>query len=190
MSFPSILFEKPEDRQVEQQPEAPIFLVDLHLDQIIADLTKRKEEYDLEPYYHLPLSTADAIEYRQNVMKDLEDAALLDSVKTLAQRMRTVRTHLAQASDKLYYKFQKEAWFLDGVEIYCDAVMDFAGALSRAPLTSRGFLDVRKYLSAYVASDRFTALLSETKQLKADLIEVRYCVLIKGDRVTVRSYEL
>ncbi len=190
MSLPSILFAQPEDRLAEQQPEASTFLVDLHLDQIVAALTKGREEYHLEPFYHLPLSTTAAIEYRQSVMQDLESAALLDSVKALAQRMRAVRGHLAHASEKLYYKYQKESWLLDAVEIYCDAVMDFSSALSSATLESRGFGDFREYLAAYVASDGFTSLLAETKTLKADLAEVRYCILIKGDRVTVRNYEL
>ena len=40
----------------------------------------------------------------------------------------------------------------------------------------------------YIASDRFTALLAETKKLKADLSTVRYCILIKGNAVKVRKY--
>ena len=35
--------------------------------------------------------------------------------------MRVIREHLAQA-EKLYYKHQKERWFLDAVDIYGDAV--------------------------------------------------------------------
>ncbi len=190
MSFASILFEKPEDRPAEdQQPETSTFLVDLNLDQILAAVTQGRDEYDLLPLYLLPLGTTEAIEYRQGVMQDLEDATLLEAVKTLARRMRSVRGHLVQALDKLYYKYQKEAWFLDAVDRYCEAALDFTNALSKASLKSRGLLDLRAYLSAYVASESFKTLVSETQELKSDLAEVQYCVLIKGDRVTVRGYE-
>ena len=42
--------------------------------------------------------------------------------------MRAMREHLAQAG-KIYYKYQKEAWFLDAVEIYCDTINCFADDL-------------------------------------------------------------
>jgi DNA mismatch repair protein MutS len=61
--------------------------------------------------------------------------------------------------------------------------------LSSVALKSRGFLAFREYLTNYAESDRFTSLLAEMKKLKADLSEVTYCVIIKGDRVTVRGYE-
>ena len=102
--------------------------------------------------------------------------------------MRTMREHLAQA-DKLYYKYQKERWFLDAVEIYCDAVHCLAHDLSLADVKSRGFLAFREYLTNYANSERFTSLLAETKKLLADLSSVKYCLLIKGNSITVRKYE-
>ena len=53
--------------------------------------------------------------------RDLENKILFEHIKSFAQKMREMREHLAQA-DKLHYKYQKERWFLDAVEIYCDAI--------------------------------------------------------------------
>ena len=72
MKFESILFETPEDRAGMQTLEMPGFFVDLNLDQIVESATKGKEEYDLRPFFWSPLQRVGAIEYRQEVMQELE----------------------------------------------------------------------------------------------------------------------
>jgi hypothetical protein len=188
MSFPSILFERPEDFINDQQLDEPGFFVDLNLDQIIAAITAGKDEYNLKPFFYFPLNRADAIEYRHEIMQDLENAALFEHVKLFSQKMRAVRAHLSQAN-ALHYNYQKEAWFLDAVEIYCDAVNCFADNLSSSALKSRGFPAFRQYLVNYVGSDGFASLLAETKRLKDDLAAVKYCVLIMGGGFKVLKYE-
>jgi DNA mismatch repair protein MutS len=187
MTFHSILFERTEDRMTEETPEAPAFFVDLNLDQVIHAITLGKQEYNLKPFYYASLHDTDAIAYRHEVMRDLENGTLFESIDRFAHSMRAMREHLTQAG-KLYYKYQKESWFLDAVEIYCDAVNCLADDLSRADLKSRGFSAFRAYVADYIASARFTSLLAETKKLKADLSTVRYCILIKGNAVKVRKY--
>jgi DNA mismatch repair ATPase MutS len=160
----------------------------MSLDQVIDAITLGKQEYDLKPFFHAPLDEIAAIEYRHEVMRDLEDQPLFESIQSFAQKMRTMREHLAQAG-KLYYQYQKEAWFLDAVEIYCDAVIEVEHDLSRMGLRSRGLLAFREYLARYAGSDRFASLQAETKQLRADLSSIRYCLLIKDNGVKVRKYE-
>ena len=189
MTFHSILFEKPEDCITKETLEAPVFFVDLNLDQVINAITaSRQEEYNLKPFFYTSLNDIDAIKYRQEIMRDLENKTLYEHIRSFAQKMHTVRVHLALA-DKLYYKYNKKGWVLDAAEIYCDAVNCLVHDLSLLVLESRGFLAFREYLTNYAKSDRFTSLLTETKELKADLSAVRYCLLIKGNRVKVRKYE-
>ncbi len=188
MTFHSILFERPEDSIKTEPLEAPGFFVDLNLDQIVDAITAGKPEYNLKPFFYAPLHDIDAITYRHEIMQDLENKILFENIKSFAYRMRIMRKHLTQA-DKLYYKYQKESWFLDAVDIYCDAINCLVHDLFLAELTSRGFLTFRDYLVHYASSDRFTSLLAETAQLKADLSTVHYCLLIKGNRITVRQYE-
>ncbi len=188
MTFHSILFERTEDRIEDEALEAPHFFVDLNCDQVVDAITAGKEEYNLKSLFHACLRRIDAIEYRHEVMQDLENASLLERVYSFARGMRDMREHIVRVK-KLYYKEQKQAWFLDTIEIYCDTVNSFADDLSNADVQSRGFLGFRDYLASYVGSACFTALLSETKKLKADLSTVKYCVLIKGSSFTVRKYE-
>lgn len=188
MTFHSILFERVEDNDDSQKLEEPAFFADLNLDQVVDAITIGKQEYNLKPFYYRPLRDIDAIKYRHEVMQDLEDRAVFEKIKSFAQRMRAMREHLVQA-DKLYYKYQKEAWFLDAVEIYCDAVNCLVRDLSLVDLKSRGFLAFRDYLTSYAESARFASLLSETKELKTELASVTYCLLIKDSSIKVRKCE-
>jgi DNA mismatch repair protein MutS len=185
MTFQSILFAGPEYRLTK---EAPVFFIDLNLDQIIDAITAGKQEYNLKPFFYTSLSDIGAIEYRHKIMQDLENPALFEHIRFFAQTMRTMREHLAQAA-KRYYKYQKQSCFLDAVEIYCDTVSRLAHNLTLADLRSRGFWAFREYLTHYLQSDRFTTLDSETRTLRTELSAVQYCILIKHSTVKVRKYE-
>jgi DNA mismatch repair protein MutS len=188
MDFYSILFEKAEDGIDKETPEAPAFFVDLNLDQVIDAITARKEEYHLKPFFYTSLKNAGAIRYRQEIMRDLENEILFEHIKSFEEKMREMRRNLA-LSDKLFYKYHKEGWFLEALKIYCEAVACLLDDLDLAVLKSRGFLAFREYVTNYAASGRFTSLAAETKNLKADLADVKYCLTIKGNRIKVRKYE-
>jgi DNA mismatch repair ATPase MutS len=188
MTFHSILFERTEDSIKKETLEAPVFFVDLNLDQIIDAITAGRQEYNLKPFFYTSLNDIDAIKYRHEIMRDLENKILFEHIKAFAQKMRTMRQHLALV-DKLDYKYHKEGWFLDTVEIYCEAVNCLVHDLTLVDLKSRGFLAFREYMTNYAESGGFTSLLAETKKLKADLSAVKYCLLIKGNCIKVRKYK-
>jgi len=185
--FHSILFQKPADRVPDERFGEPDFFVDLNLDQILATITAGKEEYDLKPFFYMPLPDVEAVIWRHEIMWDLENIRLSDSIKAFAQNMREMRNHLAQ-TEKLHYTLQKQRCFLSAVEIYCDAVTRLIADLAVGEFTSRGFLSFRDYMADYAASGSFTSLLEQTKKLTADLSEIHYCVIINGSRVEVRDY--
>ena len=188
MTFTSILFEKPEDKVTNETVEAPPCFIDLNLDQVINAITAGREEYNLKPFFFTSLNTIDGIRYRHGVMQDLENEVLFEQIKAFAQKMRKMREHLLQAG-KLHHQYQKESWFLDAVEIYCDAVQRLADDLRFGELKSRGLQALRDYIASYAESRPYRSLLSETKKIKADLSTVTYCLLIKGNRISVRNYE-
>jgi len=188
MTFHSILFERTEDSIKKETLEAPDFFVDLNLDQIIDTITAGRQEYNLKPFFYTSLNDIDAITYRHEIMRDLENQMLFEHIQSFAQKMRAMREYLTQA-DKRYYTYQKERWFVDAVERYCEAVTGLLHDLSLVDVQSRGFLAFREDVTDYANSDRFTSLLAETKKLKADLSAVKYCLLIKGNNIKVRKYE-
>jgi DNA mismatch repair protein MutS len=188
MTFHSILFQNPQDRISAESREAPACFVDLYLDQIIDAVTAGRSEYNLSPFFYSPLTDIGAIEYRHEVMRDLENISVLSHIMNFADAMRSMRGHLAQA-DKLHHRYQKQRWFLDAVGVYCDAVNQLSDDLAAAELRSRGFLAFREYLVNYKASARFTSLRAETQTLNASLAAIKYGVLIKQGYFTVRRYE-
>jgi DNA mismatch repair protein MutS len=185
MTFHSILNRA---GKASEAPEPPDYFVDLNLDQIVAAITIGADDYNLKPFFHAPLKERDDIEYRHEVMRDLENDAVLRFVKAFSHKMRSMRDHLDR-STKLYYKFQKESLCLDSVEIYCTAVRTLLDDLRSSDLKSRGLLEFREYVDDYVRSQSFGDLDAETNKLKADLGSIRYCILIRSSMLTVTKYE-
>jgi hypothetical protein len=186
IAFHSILFEKDPGDLGSQ--EAPEYFPDLNLDQIVEGITAGKQDYNLKPFFFDSLKTVDAVLYRHEVMRDLESGRLLECVRSFASDMRLMRRKSDQA-DKLYYKQQKERWFVHAVEVYCAAVRRLQEGLSQLQVSSRGVRALRDYVTQYAESNRFAALAAATAKLTRDLAAVRYCILIKGNGFKVRKYD-
>jgi len=186
--FESILFEQLGAGPGTGGLEVPDFFADLNLDQVLKSLTRGREQYHLEPLFCTPLHDAGAVLYRHEVLRDLEKRAVLDPVSRFAAAMRQMRQHLEQAQ-KLHYRLQRQAWFLDAAGIYCEAVRVLDAELAAGEVTSRGFRGLRRYLAGYAVSERFTTLAEQTQALKDALARVRYAVRIHGPRVTVSRYD-
>jgi hypothetical protein len=186
MAFHSILYER-SGLESAAPPEAPEYFRDLNLDQIVAAITAGKDEYDLKPFFHQVLKSVDAVAYRHEVMRDLENGPLLTCIKVFAGGMRKMRERLAQAN-KLYYKYHKQRWFLHAIEAYCEAVRELDEALSHMEMSSRGFESFRVYVAAYASSEVFRSLVAETKRLCEAMSAIQYSILIKDGGFTVSNY--
>ena len=184
--FESILFDRPNEDS-GAVAEEPDYFVDLNLDQVLRSMTAGREEYDLAPFFYVPLRDVDEVLYRQEVLRDLEQPAVLEAVTRFAERMRRMRAHLDQVK-KLRNVFQRQSWLVAAVEIYCATVSTFTEELAECEVTSRGLQRLRDYVARYVASRRFTSLAEETEAVKEALGQIRYRVKIHGLRVTVSKY--
>lgn len=189
MAFHSILYESMDGSTViRETPEAPIFFVDLNLNQIIDSITAGRQEYNLKPFFYTPMRGVDTIQYRHEIMQDLENETLVASIDSFARKMVVIRRYLGMI-EKLEFKNHREGWLLEAAEVYCDAVTSLEQDLVNANLQSRGLLAFRKYMASYASSEDFTTLLADAKRLRAALATIRYCVTIKGLTVRVRRYE-
>jgi len=188
MTFDSILFDRIDGSTINETPEEPAFFVDLNLDQVIDSITAGFKEYNLKPFFYTPLHDVDTILYRHEVMQDLEDATLMGSIRSFAEKMVIVRRLLGMVS-KLDFQNHREGWFLEAVDGYCEAVVSLAQELGSAHLKSRGLLAFREYITIYANSEHFSLLQRDTKKNKAALSTVKYCFTIKNNTVKVRKYE-
>lgn len=181
MTFASILFRKGAAVETAAEPE---FFVDLNLDQVVGAITAGREEYDLVGFFHMPLYEHDDIIYRQEIMRDLEDAGRRAQLRSFAEAMRTVRHHLARVG-QLTYEAEKQRWFVDAVEIYTDAVTRLVEDLSVASPSSRGLGEFARFAAEYAASDAFGHHRDRAKRVKAALASIRYTMRIHGLRVDI-----
>ena len=188
MTFRSILFLNGTDRRADRSAHEPSFFGDLNLDQIVSAVTTHKQEYDLRPFFHTPLHDTDAVDFRHEVMQDLEVPDLMRIIKAFAFRMCTVREHLSQ-SEKRRNRHQKMRWFLDAVALYSKTVTTLARNISTAEVKSRGLLQFREYVTGHISSQRFNALIEEAGRLLVELTAIRYSILIRGLCVEVRPYQ-
>lgn len=175
---------------VEDRPQ-PEFFADLNLDQIVASVTG-KDEYNLAPFFYSPLSESDAVRYRQEVFQDLERDEVHDLVAAFgSQRLVAQFSYRSREMRSAHHDFghyHRARWFLDAVERYCQTVTTLAEALAQVGVRSRGLLELQRYLDGYLSSAAFTDMRDESRRLKEALGAVDYCVLVKGDRVTVGRY--
>jgi DNA mismatch repair protein MutS len=188
MPFGSILYETNPPPQVPDQAPAPDFFVNLNLDQVVAAIAARRDEYNLQPIFHTPPPDPATVHYRHEVMQDLEQDMVLEFVKAFSAKMRAMREQIARLN-KLYYRFQKEAVFLDAIAFYCAAVAQLAKDLKAAHLESRGLDHLRRHIEDYVQSAAFSSLESAVKEIKRDLAAIEYELLIGNSSVTVRKFD-
>jgi DNA mismatch repair protein MutS len=185
--FRSILFgDSGTPAEIDKQ-EAPDFFTDLNLDQVVDSITAGRDEYNLKPFFYAPLTDVQTVNYRYGVLRDLEDSALLEQIRSFAQEMRTMRSHLAHAG-KAFYNYEKQRWLLDAVEVYCTAVRNLSRDLAGAGLTSRGLRAFREFLREYTDGAAFHALAGDTELLKSQLSATRYSLRIAGKRIHVTKY--
>jgi DNA mismatch repair protein MutS len=185
VEFRSILFGGDVDVDGAREPE---FFVDLNLDQVVGSIVAGRDDYDLRPFFYMPLHDVDAVGYRHGVFRDLEMADLRVAVGAFADGMRRVRQYLALV-EKQRYVYEKQRWFLDAAATYCEAIGPFVAALADVEPRSPGFVTLRDYLVGYASSEEFTSLVSASRAVVAGLERVQYTVRIKGARVTVRAYQ-
>jgi len=185
--FNSILFLEPAGRPAAEQSQPDCF-GDLNLDQIVTAVTAGREEYDLKPFFHAALTDCDAIVYRQEIMRDVEDNSVRQAIGSFATEMRAMREIFEEIA-KLHFDLQKQALLLDAINVCCQSTAELASALERLSPKSRGLHGFCAWLRSYVDSPRFETLAATARDLRADLSAVRYSVLINGSKVTVRNFK-
>lgn len=183
----TILYQRADEERHEVRT-APDFFRDLHLDRIVATAIAGREEYDLAPFFQTALTDRDAIAYRQEVMRDLEEPGLRQAIDAFAGRMKLTRKHLTSES-KAYYAREKQRWRVAAAESFTEAAEQLARDLSANAPSSPGLRAFEDALDEYLASDMFRALASETHDLARRLADIRYSLLIKDGSVRVRLYE-
>lgn len=193
--FYSILFPTEEQHEKPRRTDPPDCFRDLNLDQVFAPILKSKKEFDLEGFFYTSLSDREVVDYRQNVMKELEDdglyglfASFSQNVSALGRSMENVKKSLT--SDSAYdNNYLVRGRMLDYADHYRREVAALAEGLGGTELRSQGLRGLADYLLEYMGSEAFRGLSLRVGRLRDGLSTVEYCMLIKNGTIRVRKYE-
>jgi hypothetical protein len=173
--------------RAEERPPRPDCFADLHLDQVIASIVAGREEYELEPLFHAPLSDVAAIEYRHEVFRDLYQTKILDCLKAFTDDMRVMHAQLTMAGE-LPNPLQSQRCLLDGCALYCDAVGRLTTQLAGAAPRSRALRSIARFLSEYERSGSFGEMRRDAADIQRRIREIVYSVFIDQARITISHY--
>jgi len=185
MSFQSILgrkkFTAPEPADIVM----PRFFSDLNLDQIMKDIFDRNKLYDLRKFYFIKPDAED-IEYRQQVLKDLENEMLLEALRDFSINMRKSREYLNNIKETDIPE-QKSKWKLDAAFCYISTVLRLYKLLQEDFVKSEGLLSFRQWLASYINGADFERFRTDTEGLISEFNNMHYSIQIKSDHIIVRK---
>ncbi len=184
MAFKSVLFK---NDGILLKQEEPGFFKDLNLDKIVDNIIGINDDIKLKYVFYTHLDNINEIKYRQDIFTDLMNNNILSIIKDYYNKIAMMNGYLSNIES--LYKYQKERWLLDSVEIYCEALKMLYNDLSGASIKSEGLIDFNSYVGNYIKSNFFIKLYNDTEKLKSELSKIRYSMHIKGKKVTVSRYK-
>ncbi len=193
--FVSVLYPDEAAAAVSLVMKEPAYFTDLNLDQMVSQIVKGRERYRLEPYFYTTLQDQRVISYRQNVLRDLENEAMLQAVREFSERIVEITDSLKEitkalsASDGYMNNLLTRGKHLNLVRRYLQSVDGFRGVLSASPLRSEGLLAMRQYLNVLGKREDYRRMSDRVDRLYRNLGTVDYCMLIKDGTIRVRKYE-
>ncbi|WP_433330512.1 MutS-related protein [Spirillospora sp. CA-294931] len=187
MGVRSILFATP-DPTGEPDDAEPGHFRDLNLDQVVRAVAEAAGAAGVARYLHRPLRDAESVAFRQQIFRDLEDPAVLQTAERFTASMARTRSRL-EALERRKHPPQAHRWFLEIVLDHTAAVIGLAEGLDASGAASPGLRALRDDLAGHIRSAGFTGLLEGARRLRERLGEIRYDVLVRGDEVSVAPHE-
>jgi len=193
--FCSILF--PDDHQIphKEAKSEPSYFKDLNLAQIIRPILAGYKAYQLDGGFLTPLDNLNIIQYRQDIMRDLENDELRELISSFCKTVFELNTFVNQTRKILASNeadqndYLARGRMLDFASQYCSVIIETADGLKEKLILSKGLQSFTDYLDDYQKSEKLITLKTSVDNLKKELSTVHYCMLIKNGAIRVRKYE-
>ncbi|MDR3310910.1 MAG: hypothetical protein LBS90_06140 [Oscillospiraceae bacterium] len=195
--FYSILFPSPEHIALTESP--PQYFADTNLDQLVFHIATVKKAHKLAPHFCTPLSDLRTIEYRQQVLRELEDGSLRELYGELSDAVCEIEAAMEKAGGDLTsfananldgsprYKYFALGQFLNCASNYCATIEKLTASVAAAEFRSEGLRAFAEYLAGYAASEEFAKLRSQAAELRGKLKSVRYNMLLENTQSGMKA---
>jgi energy-coupling factor transporter ATP-binding protein EcfA2 len=184
----SILSGNSEGDPRQAADEEPEHFQDLNLDQIVRKAAEAGGVPGLAACFHRPLRDPGLIGFRQQIFRELEEPAVREVAERFTTSMARTRRRL-EALARRKHPPQAHRWFLEIVLDHAAVVTALAEGLDAAGVTSTGLRALRDDVAAHTRTAAFTGLRDQARRLLDRLGEIRYDLLVRGDRITVAEHD-
>lgn len=134
MEFNSILFLNLNNLCHKQSTEV---IHDLNLSKVFDSCIIGKEEYSLMEFFVCPLCTKDEVEYRQEIMKDIDGKKLYQILNQFSLHMKESKEWKRNA-ERAHYNNLSAIFHLKAIRSYLDAIIKLQREMSNLVLNSVG----------------------------------------------------
>jgi DNA mismatch repair ATPase MutS len=185
-TYPSIVWRYPQEEPAQPPAEPPCFR-DVGLDQIVAAAVHGRSECGLETIYRTPLTSVDAVRWRQAIVRDLQRVPVRLAVEHFNARMRQMRKHLEKAG-QVYNAHERRRWHLEAALVADAAAHGLQTELRAAAPQSAGLQAIQRHVDELLAESGWVERSQAAQAIAEDLAAVHYTIHIDGLQVTVRAY--
>ena len=168
---------------------------DLLLFELINDITKSKERFNLSPLFYQLSTSIEEIEFRQHILYDIYD----DDVRKMLNdfsvriydsiyRIEHVFSRIESQSEYFNNNIEKGK-FLHAVVVYCDTLISFFHNISKTNVRSKGLSNFISYIEEYIKSKSFLDLKLNADAIQEQLKNISFSMLITQGNIKVRDYQ-
>lgn len=183
----SILFP---GKKVKLESIQPVFFGDLQLEEICKAITSKYSDFDIRAYYYTLPGSVDAIRFRQNVYRDLEQ----NDFMITALKQYTNRLLSCEKCYLLYRQAEEEvkkgSYLLLACQHYLSALELLHRTISDASLTSEGFCELQHILEDTLADSRFQTFRDSVKKAFSYMQQMKLTLRIRDREISVMDDEM
>lgn len=165
------------------QPEKiPGVFEDTHLDQVLDVLLPRDADSDLKDVFYAPCPGKRMIVYRQEVMRALEDAEILNIFEEFCRSMQSA-ARLRDCGKQAHHRAQRYKYTVDSSVLYFDAVKRLLADTESKNIPSEGLMEFLKAVRECADKPQYNRLESMVRQAKSEMESISYRISIQNGSV-------
>jgi len=168
--------------EVAPDENAPALFEDIRMNQVIDEVLGRDGDRDLVDDFYAFCPDEHAVCYRHEVMRSLENPAVLDAFAEFCQSMER-SSQLLDCGKKVHHAAQREKYIVDGAALYGKAIRRLLAEASGLVIPSEGLSGFLDALRMYSGEPGFMELEAHTERAKNALEPIHYRLRVCDGRV-------